>query len=91
MKLRLLAILLLSVSTTIPANEFTVWLPGNVPLDLVKVPAGTFMMGSPEGERGNLLGNETQHQVTLTRDYYLGKTEVTQEQWLRQILLLVLL
>jgi formylglycine-generating enzyme required for sulfatase activity len=81
MKPWLLAILLLIVSTTIPANEFTVWLPGNVPLDLVKVPAGTFMMGSPEGERGNFLDNETQHQVTLTRDYYLGKTEVTQRQW----------
>jgi formylglycine-generating enzyme required for sulfatase activity len=81
MKPWLLAILLLIVPTTIPANEFTVWLPGNVPLDLVKVPAGTFLMGSPEGERGNLLDNEIQHQVTLTRDYYLGKTEVTQEQW----------
>lgn len=47
----------------------------------VKVPAGTFMMGSPEGERGNILDNENQHQVTLTQDYYLGKTEVTQRQW----------
>jgi len=62
-------------------NEVTVMLPGNVPLVLVKVPAGTFMMGSPEGERGNIFENETQHQVTLTQDYYLGKTEVTQKQW----------
>ncbi|MFC1720438.1 formylglycine-generating enzyme family protein [Pseudomonadota bacterium] len=50
-------------------------------MTLVKVPAGTFLMGSPEGERGNVLGNETQHQVTLTHDYYLGKTEVTMTQW----------
>ena len=50
-------------------------------MTLVKVPAGTFLMGSPEGERGNFLDNETQHQVTLTRDYFLGKTEVTQKQW----------
>ena len=63
------------------ADEVTVFLPGNVPMTLVKVPAGVFMMGSPPGERGNIFGNETQHQVTLTQDYYLGKTEVTQAQW----------
>ena len=50
-------------------------------MTLVKVPAGTFLMGSPSDERGNNLGNETQHQVTLTHDYYLGKTEVTMDQW----------
>ena len=63
------------------AEEVTVMLPGDVPMTLVKVPAGTFLMGSPEGERGNFLNNETQHQVTLTQDYFLGKTEVTQQQW----------
>jgi len=63
------------------AEEFTVLLPGGVPMTLIKVPAGTFQMGSPEGERGNILGNEKHHQVTLTRDYYLGKTEVTGCQW----------
>ncbi|MFC1605380.1 formylglycine-generating enzyme family protein [Pseudomonadota bacterium] len=50
-------------------------------MTLVKVPAGTFSMGSPEGERGNDFDNELQHQVTLTRDYYLSETEVTMEQW----------
>lgn len=41
---------------------------------------GTFMMGSPEDEiaRSN---NEVQHQVTLTRPYYLGVFELTQTQW----------
>ena len=66
---------------TIWAEEFTVLLPGGVPMTLVKVPAGTFLMGSPEGEQGNILGNEIQHQVTLTHDYYLGKTELTMDQW----------
>ena len=63
------------------AEETVVKLLGNVPLVLVKVPAGTFLMGSPEGERGNVFDNETQHEVTLTQDYYLGKTEITQAQW----------
>jgi len=74
----------LFVTAAAPAfafDEMTITLPGNVPLVLVRVPAGTFLMGSPEGERGNVFDNETQHQVTLTEDYYLGKTEVTQQQW----------
>jgi formylglycine-generating enzyme required for sulfatase activity len=75
----------LFLSLLLPAAAFgetvTITLPGEVPLTMVKVPAGTFMMGSPEGERGNVFDNETQHQVTLTQDYYLGKTEVTQRQW----------
>jgi len=69
------------IPQTVLGEEVTVMLPGDVPLVLVKVTAGTFMMGSPAGERGNVLENETQHQVTLTQDYYLGKTEITQEQW----------
>src|ERR1043165_1064494 len=44
------------------------------------VPAGTFLMGSPEQEeeRGD---DETQHQVTLTRGFWLGVYPVTQEEW----------
>ena len=60
--------------------EITVTLPGNVPLTMVEVTAGTFQMGSPTGERGRLFG-ETLHEVTLTRSYYIGKHEVTQAQW----------
>ena len=38
------------------------------------------MMGSPKGEPGRD-SNETQHEVTLTQGYWLGKYEVTQEQY----------
>jgi formylglycine-generating enzyme required for sulfatase activity len=38
------------------------------------------MMGSPPGEKDRV-DNETQHEVTLTKGFYLGKHEVTQEQW----------
>ena len=37
-------------------------------------------MGSPEGELGRSR-DETQHQVTLTKDYWMGKFEVTQAQY----------
>lgn len=73
--------LFILVSHPLFAAEVTVKLPGDVEMVLVSVPSGTFMMGSPEGERGNVFDNETQHQVTLTQDYFLGKTEVTQAQW----------
>jgi len=42
--------------------------------------AGTFTMGSPMTEVGREL-DEDQHEVTLTRDIYMGQTEVTQLDW----------
>ncbi len=50
-------------------------------LVLRKIPAGTFIMGSPEGELGRLAHQETQHEVTLTKEFYVGVFEVTQRQW----------
>lgn len=41
---------------------------------------GTFMMGSPSTELGRGT-NETLHQVTLTKPFYMGVFEVTQKQW----------
>ena len=61
-----------------PAEEKTIALPGNVKLELVRVEAGTFEMSAEDGENW---GNEVPHRVTLTRDFYIGKTEVTQAQW----------
>lgn len=55
-------------------------LPQGAELDMVWIKPGTFTMGSPEDELGRD-NNETQHQVTLTRGYWLGKYEVTQRQW----------
>ena len=51
---------------------------------LRRIPKGTFTMGSPEGEVGReSVGNskETQHQVTLTEDFYIGVFEITQKQY----------
>ncbi|MCR4573698.1 MAG: formylglycine-generating enzyme family protein, partial [Lentisphaeria bacterium] len=47
---------------------------------LRRIPAGTFMMGSPLSELGRF-DNEQQHSVTLTRDFYIGVFPVTQRQW----------
>jgi formylglycine-generating enzyme required for sulfatase activity len=47
---------------------------------MVLIPAGKFLMGSPASENGRD-NNETQHEVTLTKPIYMGKYEITQEQW----------
>jgi len=45
-----------------------------------RISAGTFTMGSPTSELGRY-SDETQHQVTLTKDFYIGVFQVTQRQW----------
>ena len=48
-----------------------------------RIPKGTFIMGSPEGEVGRevTIRKETLHQVTLTEDFYIGVFEITQKQY----------
>ncbi|HPO16848.1 MAG TPA: SUMF1/EgtB/PvdO family nonheme iron enzyme [Candidatus Hydrogenedentes bacterium] len=62
------------------SNIERVMLPDNVPLDLIACSAGAFFMGSPDTEEGRY-GNETQHQVTLTRGFSMGMYEITKRQW----------
>jgi formylglycine-generating enzyme required for sulfatase activity len=52
----------------------------SIGMKLVLIPKGTFMMGSPESEEGRQK-DETQHEVTISKDYYLGVYEVTQAQY----------
>jgi formylglycine-generating enzyme required for sulfatase activity len=49
-------------------------------MKLAWIPSGTFKMGSPVGEPGRN-DDEVQHDVTLTKGFYLGVYEVTQAQW----------
>ena len=55
----------------------------SVGIEMVLIPAGSFKMGrDPNFEDGS--GDETpQHSVKISRPFYMGKTEVTQEQWVR--------
>ncbi len=55
-------------------------LSGGITIEMVHVKAGSFIMGSPADERGRL-DNERQHKVTLTKDFYIGKYEVTFAQY----------
>jgi len=49
-------------------------------MEFVYIPPGTFFMGSPEDEVGREY-DERQHEVTLTKGFYMQATEVTQGQW----------
>jgi sulfatase modifying factor 1 len=49
-------------------------------MTLNKIPAGTFMMGSPDTEKDRQ-DDEHQHKVTISKAFYMQTTEVTQRQW----------
>ncbi|MBW7864363.1 MAG: SUMF1/EgtB/PvdO family nonheme iron enzyme [Candidatus Hydrogenedentes bacterium] len=61
-------------------TEETILLPGNLPLVMVWVPAGSFMMGRYSGELDSFDTEDPQHQVTVP-GFWMGKYEVTQAQW----------
>jgi len=62
-------------------DELAVDLPGGAQMKFAWVESGTFQMGSPESEPGRYEREGPQHEVALSRGFYLGKTEITQEQW----------
>jgi formylglycine-generating enzyme required for sulfatase activity len=67
-----------------PSNPKQNYLVPGVALEMVPVPAGEFLMGSPGGLfRGekNRNGDEAQHLVGLTQPFWLAKHLVTQAQW----------
>jgi formylglycine-generating enzyme required for sulfatase activity len=53
---------------------------GVPPLELVAIPSGEFLMGSPEDEVGHLQGEEPQHRAQV-QPFFMGKYPVTQAQW----------
>ena len=62
-------------------KEISFDLGNGVKLEMILVPRGEFMMGSPDSD-DNAEGDEKpQHQVRINKPFYLGKYKVTQEQW----------
>ena len=60
------------------AYQFVEDLPGGVGLEMVAIPSGQFLMGSPEGEGRN--SERPQHQVTVP-SFFMGRYPITQAQW----------
>ncbi|MDR0431002.1 MAG: fimbrillin family protein, partial [Tannerellaceae bacterium] len=61
------------------ADKFTRKIPYPM-IETVTIPAGTFLMGSPDTEPDRR-NNETQHEVTLTQDFRMSKYEITNAQY----------
>ena len=49
--------------------------------EMVPVPAGSFMMGSPSGEKGRSGDEGPRHRVTISKPFAVGKYEVTFAEW----------
>jgi formylglycine-generating enzyme required for sulfatase activity len=73
----LAAACLAAACSSSPENATITVGPG---IEMIRIDAGRFTMGTPEGEAGRE-NQERLHAVRLTTPFYLGVTEVTQAQW----------
>jgi formylglycine-generating enzyme required for sulfatase activity len=62
------------------AQSFIEDLGNGVTLEMVAIPGGKFLMGSPENEEGRDSDEGPQHEVTVP-PFFMGKFQVTQKQW----------
>jgi formylglycine-generating enzyme required for sulfatase activity len=70
-------------STTLPQQDH-VWnlpLSNNATLEMIWIPPGKFIMGSPESDPKSKADERPQTKVTLTKGFWLGKTIFTIGQW----------
>ena len=56
-------------------------LGGGVTMELVLIPPGEFLMGSPESDIWRYDDEGPQHRVRIAKPFYMGKYQVTQAQW----------
>ena len=52
-------------------------------MEMLLVPPGKFVMGMSPGDKEASDNEKPAHEVTITKAFYLGRTEVTQEQWMK--------
>jgi len=52
-------------------------------IEMLLIPPGQFVMGMSVGDDSASSDERPSHEVILTKPFYLGRTEVTQEQWTR--------
>ena len=70
-----------SLSVVSGSNTISIPVKNGISIDMVKVEAGTFMMGATSEMKDPYDDEKPVHQVTLTNDYYMGKYEVSQALW----------
>ena len=67
--------------TSSSGNTITIPVKNGISIEMVRVEAGTFIMGATPEMKDPWDDEKPAHQVTLTNDYYIGKYEVTQALW----------
>lgn len=65
----------------LPSDKPSRSITNSIGMELVLIPRGKFLMGSPRNEPGRL-SIEEQHEVEIARPFYLGIYEVTQKEYL---------
>lgn len=70
-----------NLSSNASGSTITIPVKDSISIEMVKVEAGTFMMGATPEMKNPESDEKPAHQVSLTKDYYLGKYEVTQALW----------
>ena len=70
-----------SLSVVSGSNTISIPVKDGINIEMVKVEAGTFMMGATSELKDPDDDEKPVHQVILTNDYYMGKYEVTQALW----------
>jgi formylglycine-generating enzyme required for sulfatase activity len=73
--------LLSGSSRSSDSRQLTLDLGDRVQLELVHIKAGSFLMGSPDSDELATSDEKPQHEVTISKDFLLGKYPVTQEQY----------
>ena len=71
-----ISVLLLPISST-AADKYV----NTIGVEFIRVPAGIFFMGARDSEDASSK-EKPRHRVHISRDFYLGRYEVTQKQWL---------
>jgi len=61
-------------------KSFAEMLPGDVPLEMIGIPAGEFMMGSPDSDPDAKPNEKPAHLVSL-QSFAIGKYPITRRQW----------
>ncbi len=62
-------------------ETYTLMLPGNIPLEMLWIPPGSFIMGRDSDEQDSNSDEDPPRRVTISQGFWLGKYEVTQIQW----------
>ncbi|MBI4752506.1 MAG: formylglycine-generating enzyme family protein [Acidobacteria bacterium] len=77
-------VLLIAVSIflkNLPPAPLPQFFTNPIGMEFELIPAGSFQMGSPDNEAMRDTCEDTQHWVTFSQPFYMGKYEVTREEW----------